>query len=334
MTRREAVGALGAAALATLPASAFPNGGSQFTPRPDPRGPSQVGLVPCLDYGPGTLREALRAGWKASRPPDVRGKRVVIKPNLADFSPDRPVHTDPRLVEALVEHLKALEARTIVLAEGPPHNRDAELLFRQTGFEAVAKRQDIALIDLNYDDSRPVRNPNPRASLLRELHVPETVLSAEVLISVPKMKTHRFAGVTLSLKNMFGILPGMMYGWPKNVLHWNGIPQSICDINGTIQTHFSIIDGVVGMEGYGPILGTARKAGVLVMGGRALAADATAARIMGVEPSLVEYMAMAQRAGLGSLRLQDISVGGERIERVRTDFALEPELAYLRPPKR
>ncbi|NTU51648.1 MAG: DUF362 domain-containing protein, partial [Candidatus Aminicenantes bacterium] len=81
---------------------------------------------------------------------------------------------------------------------------------------------------------------------------------------------------------------------------------------------------------YGPILGTARKAGVLVMSDSALAADATAARIMGVEPGLVEYMALAQRAGLGPLRGQDISVAGERVERVRADFALEPEFAYLR----
>jgi len=332
LTRRALMRLLGASALSALPASARAMGGAQLARPPAAGGLLQVGLVVCPDYGRENLLEALRAGWRASGPPDVRGRRVVLKPNIADHAPDKPIQTDPRLVEALVLHLKALGAREIVLAEGPPHNRDTELLFRQTGFEALAERQGVALIDLNYDDFRPVRNANPRASL-REFHVPATVLSADVLISVAKMKTHRFAGVTLSLKNMFGILPGTKYGWPKNILHWNGIPQSICDINGTIKSHFSIIDGVVGMEGYGPLLGTARKAGVLVMGANALATDATAARVMGLDPERVDYMSMAQRAGLGSLRRQDIAVAGPKVEQVRTDFALDAEFAHLRAPR-
>lgn len=329
MTRRELVRVLGASALAAWPARSFPSMTAQLGPRADARGPHRVGLVACAEYDPEGLLEAIRAGWGASHPPDVRGKRVVVKPNIADYSPDRPIHTDARLVEALARHLEALGAREIVLAEGPPHDRDTELLFRRTGYEAMAKRRGIALVDLNYDDVETVANPDPRARL-RELRVPRTVLAADVLISAPKMKTHRLAGVTLSLKNMFGILPGLIYGWPKNVLHWNGISQSICDINGTVKTHFAVIDGVVGMEGYGPLLGPARKAGVLVMCGSALAADATAARIMGVDPVRVEYLAMAQKAGLGSLRRQDISVSGPDIDEVRTDFSLEPEYAFLR----
>jgi uncharacterized protein (DUF362 family) len=129
---------------------------------------------------------------------------------------------------------------------------------------------------------------------------------------------------------MFGILPGMIYGWPKNILHWNGIPQSVCDINGAVAAHFSVVDGVVGMEGYGPLLGTARPAGVIVMGASALAVDATAARVMGVDPARVEYLALAEKAGLGSLGPLDIAISGPEITRVRTDFALEPEFAYLR----
>jgi len=324
---------LGASAVAALPASALPLRGGQKAASAEAGGLFPVGLIKCADYSRGNLLEAIRAGWRLTRPPDIRGKRIVIKPNIADFSPERPIHTDARLVEALVIHLKEMGSGKITVADGPPHNRDTELLFRQTGYEALAERQGLSLVDLNYDDLRPVKNPNPRASLLKDLRLAEAVLSADVIISVPKLKTHRYAGVTLSLKNMFGILPGMVYGWPKNILHWNGIPLSICEINGAVRSHFSIVDGVVGMEGYGPLLGTAKKAGVLVMGDNALAVDATAARVMGLEPGLVEYMIMAQKLKLGSLRRQDIAVGGETIERVRTDFVLDSEYAFLRSPK-
>jgi uncharacterized protein (DUF362 family) len=330
MTRRELLRVLGTSALAAGPVASFPAGAAQYAARTGAGVLHQVGVIACADYGREALLEAIRSGWRSSRPPEVRGKRVVLKPNIADFSPERPIHTDPRLVEALVLHLKALGAGEIVLAEGPPHDRDTESLFRRTGYEALAERQGVRLVDLNTDDARLVKNANPRAARLREFHVPATILAADVLISVPKMKTHRLAGVTLSLKNMFGILPGFVYGWPKNVLHWNGIPQSICDINGTIKPDFALIDGIIGMEGYGPLLGAARKAGVLVMSANGLAADATAARIMGLDPARVEYLALAQQANLGSLRPQDISIAGEKIPDVRTDFALEPEYAYLR----
>jgi uncharacterized protein (DUF362 family) len=333
MTRREVVRVLGTSVLSALPAAALAAGRQKSVNGPVSGPLLQVALVPCPDYGPENLAAALQAGWRSSRPPDVRGKRVVIKPNIADFSAERPIHTDPRLVESLILQLKKLEAREIILAEGPPHNRDTEWLFRKSGFEALAKRQNVPLVDLNYDDISPVKCVNPRATLLKELYLPKTILSADVIISVAKMKTHRHAGITLSMKNMFGILPGMKYGWPKNILHWNGIPLSICEINGTLKTHFSIIDGVVGMEGYGPLLGTARKAGVLVMGDNALAVDATAARVMGVDPARVEYLAMAHKIKLGSLRREDIAVAGEKIEKVRADFVLDPEYAFLRAPK-
>lgn len=296
------------------------------------RQPLQVALVPCPDYDPERLLEAIRSGWASTRPPEIRGRRVLVKPNMVDVSADRPIHTDPRLVEALILHLVDLGASEIVLAEGTSHNRDSEWLFRRSGYEALAKRTGILLVDLNYDDLRPVKNVNPRATLLRELYLPETVLSADVLISLPKMKTHKLAGITLSLKNMFGVVPGMKYGWPKNTLHWNGIPMSICEINGTVKSHYSIVDGVVGMEGHGPIMGSARTAAVLVMGANALAVDATAARVMGVDPGRVDYLAMAHRIKLGSLNPEDIAVSGEKVERARKDFVLDPEYAYLRAP--
>jgi uncharacterized protein (DUF362 family) len=334
MTRRQFIRSAATPALAAWPLTRLSGTAGPSAKPADPSSLLQVALVPCPDYGPGTLAAAILAGWGSSRPPDVKGKRVVIKPNMVDVSSDRPIHTDPRLIDALILHIGDAGAREIVLAEGTSHNRDSEDLFRRSGYETLAKRRAVRLVDLNYDDIRMVKNVNPKATLLKEIAVPQTIATADVVISVPKMKTHKLAGITLSLKNMFGVLPGMVYGWPKNTLHWNGIPLSICEINGTIKSHYSVVDGVIGMEGHGPIMGTARKAGVLVMGANALAVDATAARVMGVEPARVDYLAMAHRIRLGSLRRDDIAVTGETIERARADFALDAEYRHLRAPER
>jgi uncharacterized protein (DUF362 family) len=331
LDRRDFLRLAGASALSVWPATAWAHGQLKDTSVAAPL--YRVALVPCPDYGPETLAAALRTGWRSGRPPDVRGKRVVLKPNMVDVSPDRPIHTDPRLVEAIVVHLADLGAREIILAEGTSHNRDAEDLFRRSGYEALARRRGVRLVDLNYDDLTRVKSANPRSILLREMALPRTIAEADVLISLPKMKTHKLAGITLSLKNMFGLMPGMVYGWPKNTLHWNGIPLSICEINATVRTHYTVVDGVVGMEGHGPIMGTARKVGVLVMGDNALAVDGTAARIMGVEPGRVDYLAMAQRLRLGSVRPAEIEISGGPVDRFRTEFILDPEYISLRAPK-
>ena len=84
-----------------------------------------------------------------------------------------------------------------------------------------------------------------------------TLRRADLIVSMPKMKTHHWAGVTLSMKNLFGVMPGVYYGWPKNVLHHAGIPESILDINAAVRPHLAIVDGIIGMEGDGPIMGTA-----------------------------------------------------------------------------
>jgi uncharacterized protein (DUF362 family) len=104
------------------------------------------------------------------------------------------------------------------------------------------------------------------------------------------MKTHHWVGFTASLKNFYGVIPGIRYGWPKNVLHHNGIPETIFDINASIPRAIGIVDGIECMEGDGPILGTAKPMGLLLMGTNLTALDATVARIMGLKPELVSYL--------------------------------------------
>jgi uncharacterized protein (DUF362 family) len=137
---------------------------------------------------------------------------------------------------------------------------------------------------------------------------------------MPKLKTHHWAGVTLSLKNMFGVVPGMVYGWPKNALHWAGIAGSILDINSAVPIpQFAIVDGIVGMEGNGPLQGQAKQSSVLVLGDDLVAVDATAARLMMIEPRKIEYLEMADRF-LGNISPERIELVGERLERFQQNY--------------
>jgi uncharacterized protein (DUF362 family) len=183
-------------------------------------------------------------------------------------------------------------------------------------------------VDLNLDaPRRTVLQTN--ASPLKQLYFPETVLGADLVVSMPRMKTHHWAGVTLSLKNMFGIVPGNCYGWPKNILHWAGITRSLLDINSTVRPGFAIVDGIVGMEGNGPTQGTSKPCGVLVFGDDPVAVDATCTRIMGLLPECIEYLAQAG-VMLGNLKEEKIQQIGENIARVRTPFEVLGNFKKLR----
>jgi uncharacterized protein (DUF362 family) len=122
------------------------------------------------------------------------------------------------------------------------------------------------------------------------------------------------------MKNFFGLVPGGIYGWPKNVLHWAGIDECIADLHAAFPRHFAIVDGVVGMEGNGPIQGNPKPVGVLVAGMDMTAVDATCCRIMRINPSTIRYLRLA--AGPPHLEEQNIRQIGEPIKNVQTSFEL------------
>ena len=117
--------------------------------------------------------------------------------------------------------------------------------------------------------------------------------AVDLIVSLPKMKTHHWVGVTASMKNMYGTIPGIRYGWPKNVLHFNGIPQTVFDINASIPKTISVVDAIDCMEGDGPIMGTKKHMGLLVMGTVPAAVDATVCRLMNIRPEKIPYLELA-----------------------------------------
>ena len=260
----------------------------------------------------------------------VDGKRVVLKPNFVEFDPNSAINTNPVLILATVEAFRSLGAASVAIAEGPGHRRDNEYVLRASGLLDTLRHMNASYVDLNVDRVRPLE-AGSRYTNLGRLYIGETIANTDLLVSMPKMKTHHWAGVTLSMKNMFGIMPGAIYGWPKNVLHFAGIEQSILDINAALAVpRFNIVDGIVGMEGNGPIQGRARRSGVLVFGEDPVAVDATSARLMGVEPRSVWYIAQADRF-LGNMADDRLEQLGESLETFAQDYELIETMQRLRP---
>ncbi len=255
---------------------------------------------------------------------EVRGKSVLLKPNLVEFDRSTAINTDAAVVGAAYEAFRQLGAAAVWVGEGPGHRRDTFDLAREAQYPQGLSHFEDVFTDLNRDDVSEVSGFADEGSIF----LPRTALRADLIVSLAKMKTHHWAGATLSMKNLFGVVPGAVYGWPKNRLHYIGITRSILELNRIFRNTFGIVDGIVGMEGNGPIQGGVKPCGVLVMGRDLRAVDATCCRIMGLDPLKVEYL--RQAAKLGHIEEPWIEQRGERIAAVANQFELIDQFAPLR----
>jgi uncharacterized protein (DUF362 family) len=286
--------------------------------------PACVALAPCPSYD-ADIRAALASAWTLANAPDLRGMRVVLKPNLVDAIADHPSYTHPRVVEAMIQLAHEQGARDIVLAEAPTFRRDARAILKATGFDTLIEKYALPFVDLNYDDlvSVPLKGGYTGLS---KIFLAKTIADAEVLISLPKLKTHHWTTVSASLKNLFGIVPGIKYGWPKNTLHVRGISEFLAELADSlpVPTRVAVVDGVVGMQGDGPLFGTAVPVGALFVGTDFLAVDATCARVMSFDPAQIDYLAFAAWAGVGHIAADKINLVGAPLAQFQKNFQRPP----------
>ncbi len=252
---------------------------------------------------------------------DIRGKNILLKPNLVETHVESAhINTHPLVVRAAIEAFLSLGAREVVVGEGPGHRRDVLQILEESGLGPILHEDRIPFVDLNEQTGYAVKNRGEWTAL-SILTFPGVFREVDWIVSMPKLKTHHWAGATLSMKNLFGVMPGLYYGWPKNVLHHQGIHQSILDINATLKPQFAIVDGIVGMEGDGPIMGTPKPMGVIVMGRNFPAVDSTCARLMGIDPHKIPYLQAAED-WLGPINEGRIVQRGEPIWALQQNFAL------------
>lgn len=284
----------------------------------------------------GSLVQTIHDGLLATglKPDELTGKRVLLKPNLVEPTRASPqMTTHPAVVLAASEVFRRWGA-SVSVGEAPGHVRDTEMALVESGLGPALLGEKVEFADLNYEDVA-WRVNRGGASKLEGFFFPRSIAEADLVVSMPKLKTHHWVGMTASLKNLYGTLPGIKYGWPKNVLHHAGIPQTVVDINASVGRTLAIVDGIVCMEGDGPILGTAKPMGLLVMGLNLTAVDATCARLMQLEPRMITYLNLA--AGkLGPLDERLIPQRGERWQELSSPFTILDrehlrELRALRP---
>jgi uncharacterized protein (DUF362 family) len=264
----------------------------------------------------GPLEQTIREGLVATGldPQGLRGKTVLLKPNLVEPTRACPqMTTNPAVVVAAAEVFRRWGA-VVLVGEGPGHMRDTEMALIESRMQDALESAQLDFLDLNYSQVGWMNNGG-RSSKLNGFYFPQQVVEADLIVSMPKMKTHHWVGYTGALKNLYGVIPGVKYGWPKNVLHYSGIPETIFDINASLPKTI------------------AKPMGVLVIGTNSTAVDATLGRIMGFDPARVGYLQLAANR-LGPVEERCIEQRGERWQSVASPFTLidYPHLQQLRAP--
>jgi len=287
---------------------------------------SAVGLFPAADYA-ADFSEIIARGLRELGI-DVRGRHVLLKPNMVEYESNTAINTHPLVVAGAALALRSAGAADVVVGEGPGHRRDIEYLVTQTGLHDHLREHGIRFVDLNHDDVRyvPLRS---RFTGLETIALSSELLQADFIVTMPKLKTHHWAGMTASMKNLFGTVPGAVYGWPKNILHMKGIENSILDLNATIRPNLAIVDAVTAMEGDGPIMGNPRHVGFIAMGSDIVSVDATCARIIGLDPLKMPYLSTAGRF-LGNIEVRRIQHRGEPVSRYATTFDVPDHFKAIR----
>lgn len=283
-------------------------------PEPNP----VIGIGRGTDYAKVTLEAIANAGGLNTLV--KKGNLVLIKPNICGYAKaGSPTITDYRTVEAIVKQVAELGASKIVIAEGTiTGNAFSDYFLQANKYDSI---QGVELINLNALGKEDCYKLKPLKSLTgAELYIPKIFMDADIVINVAKLKTHfqPDAVISLSLKNSFGIPPGKIYGTGyKNGLHLLGLKEAIIDLNRIRKPDFSVIEGIVGGKGYGPLYNDPVNSEIIFAGKDLAALDTVALTFMGYKVEEVPHVDLAGKEGLGITDLSKIKIVGADLNAIK-----------------
>jgi uncharacterized protein (DUF362 family) len=259
--------------------------------------------------------------------------RVLVKPNYHRPAPSGiGLVTDAAVTEAVTRLVMELGPRSVIIGEGsgagydfPGHSTEES--FQASGVSEVAQRLGVELRNLNNDDFEEVEPAN--ALVMNRVKIARTALDSDVIISVPVLKSHIRTHVTLSLKNMKGVMPGN----EKRKSHMLGLDMAIVDLNSVVKPNYAVVDAITGMEGLWQYPEDSKEMGLILAGRDALAVDMIGSSLMGIDPDQVMHLKhMAEREGVEG-GVEGIEVVGEAVRKHRQRFKTGFEVFQSRYPR-
>jgi len=234
-------------------------------------------------------------------------EKVLIKPNLCSRKKAKTgATTDPRVVRSIVDLLKD-QTNDISIIESDGAATDAEIIWSYCGFTNISKEKNVKLINLSKEPSL----------IHDDYELPKLLFKDYVLINVPKIKTNDITIITCSLKNLFGLIPSR-----HRAKYHKNINETIVYLNSMFKTNLTIVDGLICMEGNGPINGKSINMNIIVAGNNPVAVDSVICNLIGLNPRDVDHIRMASDAGLGPMNMNDIDLFGENLNDVKRIFKL------------
>lgn len=286
----------------------------------------KVALLKCDEYDLNKVEEKIRQGFellggeKFLKELIPYNSKVLLKPNMLSIEKEgSPVVTNSVVFEAVIKILRDY-SNNITFGDSPGFG-DSKRAAEKCGLLGIANKYDVKFDD--FKKSINVRCDN--SILCKSWTISKAAYETDVLITLPKIKTHAMAYFTGAVKNQFGCVPGALKAtWHTRMPNANNFCKMLLDLNTLVQTDFAILDGIIAMEGNGPKNGTPYNLNTIIMGESITAVDSVAVKIIGYEnPLEIPVLKEAYENKWGSVFLKDIEILGEKIENMSVkDFKL------------
>ncbi|TXT46391.1 MAG: iron-sulfur cluster-binding protein [Spirochaetes bacterium] len=282
-----------------------------------------VALLSCSEYNPGVLKEAVGKAASIAGFPDIQGKRILVKPNvLNSSSPEKAVTTHPEFLRAVLRFLRLKGAAQIQVGDSPAlHNPIAAA--KATGLYAVTLEEGAQWVEFTPGTPRSA----PNGAKVRSFVLASALEECDLVVNLPKLKTHRLTQYTGGLKNLFGLVPGLnKSGFHLRFPDRDAFGSMLVDLALSIDPCFTFMDAVIAMEGEGPGNGKPYPLGLVLASKDLAALDWVGASCIGYNPNKIPYLREAfERSGRTTKAALSLRVGPEAPQETKSEgFELIP----------